>query len=660
MAESVVHRKTFPTETEVSGEKSMDLEHLETVSSLGAENNYKTMKKADYLTLVTGLMNSSNNRDFYTMNQMLDPLIDNRRVGFLDSVSALHWCCYAGHVDLVNRLLDVGCDPFLADPVNYETPVYYAIKSSNSYIISILLKRFGPLILCHENVKCKTPFLVAVSEFTCDNLVAVLHVLEFLYLSGVSVDEQDNNGTSALMYACKRGQLFVVQWLLRRGADISHRDHYGATVLHYAALSPNLDVLLFLAQNGLAPLTWIKSISNNDYNEVFDQTPMDLCWEKANHLRYMLLWLFWLQWKVFGKVFRFNMFYPILYWIMNLFNLALVIPMYRSLKDSTNFPNSVFYSCLAFFLATNALWIINKLSDPGVAPNNKNDRTRAFSPTNDDVGGFEGVLESLHRRQQMVNFEFYCVNRDLRRHFITSKGLDYSRRHKSGYVDEELYEPLNDEELGNPFVSRVTACNDEINNITTEMRSVYPQVADERCNKNSINYNKAVLNFDTTNKVCFTCGKTKAPREHHCSLCNTCLLRQDHHCGWIDNCVGAGNQREFFVFLTLLVFVFWHFYLILCKYLAHRFQGGFSLFDVFLFLYGFIANGLMFIFVLYLWTRIVRCMITDVTYYEFLKKPSHIRVRFKGNVHDRFWDFADLNFKNVFNNILKFWTNNLV
>lgn len=138
-------------------------------------------------------MNAANNRDFYGMNQMLDPLIDKRRVEFLDSVSALHWCCYAGHVELVNRLLDTGCDPFLADPVNYETPVYYAVKSSNAYIISILLKRFGPLILCHENVKFKTPFLVAVSEFTCDDLVAVLHVLEFLYLSGVSLDEQDNN-----------------------------------------------------------------------------------------------------------------------------------------------------------------------------------------------------------------------------------------------------------------------------------------------------------------------------------------------------------------------------------------------------------------------------------------------------------------------------------
>ncbi|XP_046887816.1 palmitoyltransferase ZDHHC16B [Hypomesus transpacificus] len=48
--------------------------------------------------------------------------------------------------------------------------------------------------------------------------------------------------------------------------------------------------------------------------------------------------------------------------------------------------------------------------------------------------------------------------------------------------------------------------------------------------------------------ICKKCIVPKPARTHHCSICNTCVLKMDHHCPWLNNCVGHFNHRYFFCF----------------------------------------------------------------------------------------------------------------
>merc|ERR1712154_11755 len=53
--------------------------------------------------------------------------------------------------------------------------------------------------------------------------------------------------------------------------------------------------------------------------------------------------------------------------------------------------------------------------------------------------------------------------------------------------------------------------------------------------------------------ICKKCISPKPPRSHHCSVCNTCILKMDHHCPWLNNCVGHYNHRHFFLYMVFMV-----------------------------------------------------------------------------------------------------------
>lgn len=50
-------------------------------------------------------------------------------------------------------------------------------------------------------------------------------------------------------------------------------------------------------------------------------------------------------------------------------------------------------------------------------------------------------------------------------------------------------------------------------------------------------------------RYCDKCKLVKPDRTHHCSICESCILKMDHHCPWINNCIGFRNYKFFVLYL---------------------------------------------------------------------------------------------------------------
>ena len=82
--------------------------------------------------------------------------------------------------------------------------------------------------------------------------------------------------------------------------------------------------------------------------------------------------------------------------------------------------------------------------------------------------------------------------------------------------------------------------------------------------------------YNSYKKYCKKCKQNKYARVHHCSLCNTCVLRFDHHCNWLHSCIGLHNYKYFYCFIVYaLIIVCLHMYIsisIICNKVSFEYS----------------------------------------------------------------------------------------
>lgn len=72
----------------------------------------------------------------------------------------------------------------------------------------------------------------------------------YLKKGGFNINYVDNNGFSALHYACQKGTRDIVRMLIANGADVTISNNRGITPLHLAAGTGNKEIIKMLVDNG--------------------------------------------------------------------------------------------------------------------------------------------------------------------------------------------------------------------------------------------------------------------------------------------------------------------------------------------------------------------------------------------------------------------------
>lgn len=218
-----------------------------------------------------------------------------------------------------------------------------------------------------------------------------------------------------------------------------------------------------------------------------------------------------------------------------------------------------------------------------------------------------------------------------------------------------------------PTIARLTALSLGCERRSSLMRST-----------SDTEYLESVEEFDFE-KTCIICHARRGFRAFHCKDCGRCVGRLDHHCPWIDNCVGIGNQRLFYIFLVVLLialsnamivsFMLLQAHLPVWKSRSPAATGSFwkpskgvnkdndDLWLCMLEVGTILVNGAWFCFVSALLFRQTAFIVANLTTYEVLLTPGYVQRRFP-NHNKTFWYFADCGFVHSLRRCFGFWTCN--
>eukprot|EP00928_Gymnodinium_smaydae_P013906 TRINITY_DN15043_c0_g3_i1.p1 TRINITY_DN15043_c0_g3~~TRINITY_DN15043_c0_g3_i1.p1 ORF type:complete len:715 (-),score=143.59 TRINITY_DN15043_c0_g3_i1:62-2206(-) len=623
--------------------------------------------------------------------------------------TALHWACWFRADALLARLLERGARPEICN-ASGETAAHWAAKASNVYALGATT-RGRPGLLSVRDCDGFTPFIICAQ---IDNGP----LMEWMYLEGVNVEEQDDYGRTALQWACYKGHRRTAQWLLSRSASVAHRDHEGMTAIHWAALKGHEHIAEMLLDVGAVGLLSVPDMAGD--------TPIALAMRKKN--RYLVFSFHKSQVLQFliGRPFLSrnnfaNLF--LLFMALNCLVFSVVLAPGIASRHAT------IVVCWALVMLTSLLlWQKNCRADPGwLRPRTiySQDRHIGEQPAFDfDV---EQPIESQMVRCENLSYELATAEEedessDLQKLEVRQGRCGYQRQliHQarrrldedressaccvvpgfgagadaggggpgrgdgaSGLVELEplmlsapagahvrLPVPKADaENIGSQLDRASLALQERELEISRRVgRARMQTLRDEGCDEYL-----ELLEHGDFKKICVVCRSTRKMRSHHCKECGRCVDRLDHHCPWIDNCVGLGNQRMFYWFLLALFVTILTFYRVVWLYiwesllpevsqgslagLFHAISNGSlgpELMPISVFVIA-AFNLIWLVFVGALVARHTAYISVNLTTYEVLVRPAHVRKRFPKQ-KGRFWFLGGLGPLSCMRHWFEYWT----
>eukprot|EP00931_Biecheleriopsis_adriatica_P103093 TRINITY_DN7797_c0_g1_i1.p1 TRINITY_DN7797_c0_g1~~TRINITY_DN7797_c0_g1_i1.p1 ORF type:complete len:749 (+),score=114.64 TRINITY_DN7797_c0_g1_i1:56-2248(+) len=594
-----------------------------------------------------------------------------------DGNTALHWVAWFRLDSLLQKLLERGARPDIGN-VSGESPIHWASKSSNVSALDAMTRADRGLLSVRD---CDgfTAFIISAQN---DNAP----VMEWMYLKGISVEEQDDWGRTALQWACYKGHRKTVQWLLSRSANIVHRDHEGMTAIHWAALKGHEQVAEMLLDVGAVELL--------DVPDAAGDTPIALAMRKKNRYLVMSFHKCQVFQFLFGRPHLSHNHFANLFVCFIAFNIAIFAFILAPGIAALN-PKTVLWWSFLMGLSL-LLWVQNCFADPGwltprtIYPQHYllgDDPERSFDaeqPVESQMVHYDSLLQNLEGGpSDLVKLELEQNKYNYQRQLIREarkrleEGCGVGGGDGNTGMGHEL-QPLMGAGFGHSNADRHAQLDRAAMTLLERERATSESIGRARVeallNQGSGEY-LTLLEKGDFKQVCVVCRARRKMRSHHCKECGRCVDRLDHHCPWIDNCVGLGNQRAFYFFIVLLFATIGSFYYTVVLYafdtvfpeIAH---GSFSeLFHALtsgalgpelqpiLVIMTAVFDLVWLAFVGALVARHTAYMAVNVTTYEVLVRPSHVQRRFPKN-RGRFWFLQGFGISSALSHCLNYWTLN--
>mmetsp|Transcript_129542 Transcript_129542/g.242351 ORF Transcript_129542/g.242351 Transcript_129542/m.242351 type:complete len:741 (+) Transcript_129542:75-2297(+) len=626
--------------------------------------------------------------------QNVDAVIDMLNSGYnvhaqdMDGNTALHWAAWFKLDGITQKLLDRAASPEMGNSSG-ESAVHWAAKSSNVNALNAMIKHDRG-VLSQRDCDGFTPFIISAQN---DNAP----IMEWMYLKGVSVEEQDDWGRTALQWACYKGHRRTVQWLLSRSASVAHRDHEGMTAIHWAALKGHEQVAEMLLDVGAVQLLHVPDAAGD--------TPIALAMRKKN--RYLVLCFHKCQLfqMLFGRPHISHNHFANLFILFNMVNIVVFAFVIAPGIVSDNLKAVIVWSVL--MIVSLAFWGQNCLADPGwlqprtIFPQHTligDDPTRTFDAEQPvesqmvhydnlteelvgDQGSSSSDLARLELEQNKFNYQRQLIA-EARKRLNDGSGCCVPAYATAGTGGTELQPLMHPTDMGATDGMAPAAQQQQLERAALALRQRERMTGDSigRARVKTLLHHGCGEYFSLVEKgdfkqVCVVCRARREMRSHHCKECGRCVQRLDHHCPWIDNCVGLGNQRSFYGFIVFLFITICYLYYVVGVYIAdvivpdwsHGFvpvmleaitkaSWGHELAPLLIMITA--AFDLIWLaFVGALVARHTAYMSVNVTTYEVLVRPAHVQRRFPKN-RGRFWFLNGFGLPDCIMNCINYWTLN--